>query len=58
MAIYCTICKKEIGEDKKFSANKKGDLMCTECIALMIELVINMLGTDELAELLKKKKFG
>jgi hypothetical protein len=51
---FCFICEEEIKENTRYSEKKNGDLICAECVNLVVDLVITLLDNDDIVEILKK----
>jgi len=50
----CFICEQKVDELTQYSVRKNGDLICAECLKLIVDVLIMMLDADEIIEILKK----
>ena len=55
--LFCDACKAQINEHSMLYGKKKnGDLICGECLVVLMQLILNLLETDKLIEFLDEHR--
>jgi hypothetical protein len=52
----CVICNNILGENHTYTERKNGEKMCIRCVALTLEVIYELLRSDEIIELLANRK--